>query len=424
MKSRNGNIDININLQTKGIDYHHNNLGKDMQTDAKPSEANVKRSSIPKQLDFTYYGENPVMKAYYADMADKRLRRVAYQNRDISAIEAEPSFRRAFERIEPARQRLEEVISVPPSEPVAEPIAEPIAEPQMVTPLIEPVSEMVTTAMPTLGEPISEPVEPTIGEPVSEMVTTTMPTLGEPIGETRSIQSARTITEPMQEVAKVPSVQSAKTVMEMPFEELRSQVPKILSRVRAEPTIKANVIEPPAWAEMLVEGEPASVMSSLRSSRPSELSGAMTAKQAEPREEDITKRFASLSLSKDDDPIVAINDFLSKQEKPIYSFKPVIQTENDLKKFFGRMRSATLKGEAEQAYLKNLPFKEFQQRENLIGMMTGQLEEQMGRRIMPNINDIIKYKLGAYLPRGIYIDDLLPENLRDEYAKNKPRMMV
>ena len=389
MKSRNGNIDININLQTKGIDYHHNNLGKDMQTDAKPSEANVKRSSIPKQLDFTYYGENPVMKAYYADMADKRLRRVAYQNRDISAIEAEPSFRRAFERIEPARQRLEEVISVPPSEPVAEPIAEPIAEPQMVTPLIEPVSEMVTTAMPTLGEPISEPVEPTIGEPVSEMVTTTMPTLGEPIGETRSIQSARTITEPMQEVAKVPSVQSAKTVMEMPFEELRSQVPKILSRVRAEP---------------------ASVMSSLRSSRPSELSGAMTAKQAEPREED--------------DPVAEINDFLSKQEKPIYSFKPVIQTENDLKKFFGRMRSATLKGEAEQAYLKKLPFNEFQQRENLIGMMTGQLEEQMGRRIMPNINDIIKYKLGAYLPRGIYIDDLLPENLRDEYAKNKPRMMV
>ena len=77
MKSRNGNIDININLQTKGIDYHHNNLGKDMQTDAKPSEGNVKRSSIPKQLDFTYYGENPVMKAYYADMAEKRLRRVA-----------------------------------------------------------------------------------------------------------------------------------------------------------------------------------------------------------------------------------------------------------------------------------------------------------------------------------------------------------
>ncbi|HEY9706269.1 MAG TPA: hypothetical protein V6C58_27780 [Allocoleopsis sp.] len=422
MKSRNGNIDININLQTKGIDYHHNNLKEPMQSDARP-EVNVKRASVPKQLDFTYYGENPVMKAYYADMADKRLRRVAYQNRDISAIEAEPSFRRAFD-VAPARERLEEVIPVPAT-PRSEQ-AMPAMPAMPATPLIEPVSETISGAVqPTLGEPVSMPIMPELGEPVSEMVSTPiMPELGEPIEETKSMTSAKTVMEPMQEVAKTPSVTSSKTVMEMPFEELRSQVPKILSRVRAEPTIKANVIEPPAWAEMLVEGEPASVMSSLRSSRPSELSGAMTAKQAEPREEDITKRFASLSSSKDDDPIVAINDFLSKQEKPIYSFKPVIQTKDDLKKFFGRMRSATLKGEAEQAYLKNLPFNEFQQRENLIGMMTGQLEEQMGRRIMPNINDIIEYRLGAYLPRGIYIDDLLPENLRDEYAKNKPRRMV
>ena len=423
MKSRNGNIDININLQTKGIDYHHNNLGKDLQADARP-EGNVKRASVPKQMDFTYYGENPVMKAYYADMADKRLRRVAYQNRDISTIEAEPSFKRAFD-VAPARERLEEVIPAPimPATSRSEQ-AMPVPVPR--TPLIEPISEMVSAPVePMLGEPVSIPIMPELGEPVSEMVSTPiMPELGEPIEETKSVATTKTVIEPMQEVAKAPSMTSAKTVMEMPFEELRSQVPKILSRVRAEPTIKANVIEPPAWAEMLVEGEPASVMSSLRSSRPSELSGAMTAKQAEPREEDITKRFASLSSSKDDDPIVAINDFLSKQEKPIYSFKPVIQTKGDLKKFFGRMRSATLKGEAEQAYLKNLPFKEFQQRENLIGMMTGQLEEQMGRRIMPNINDIIEYKLGAYLPRGIYIDDLLPENLRDEYAKNKPRKMV
>lgn len=406
MKTRNGNIDININLQTKGIDYHHNNLKEPVQSDVRP-EVNVKRASVPRQLDFTYYGENPVMKAYYADMADKRLRRVAYQNRDISAVEAEPSFRRAFEA--PARERLEEVIPVPAMPPSEQPMPAPMP----VTPLIEPISEMVSeTVEPMLGEPISMPIIPELGEPVSEMVSApVMPELGEPVSEVAkapSVTSARTVMEPMQEIPKAPSVTSARTVMEMPFEELRSQVPKILSRIRSEaPPVRT---EPPAWAEMLVEGKPPSVMSTMGSSRPSELSGAVTAKQVEPPTRD--------------DPIDAINDFLSKQEKPIYSFKPVIQTESDLKKFFGRMRSATLKGEAEQSYLKNLPFGEFQQRENLIGMMTGQNEEQMGRRIMPNINDIIEYKLGAYLPRGIYIDDLLPENLRDEYAKYKPRKMV
>lgn len=413
MKSRNGNIDININLQTKGIDYHHNNLGKDLQADAKSLEGNVKRASVPKQMDFTYYGENPVMKAYYADMADKRLRRVAYQNRDISTIENEPSFRSAFERVSPARERLEEVIPVSASEPVAQPVS-------------EPVSEMLTTAMPSLGEPISAPVEPMIGEPISALVE---PMIGEPISEMVSeavmpslgepepieeARSTRTITEPMQNVTKAPSIQSARTVMEMPFEELRSQVPKILSKARGEPYLKTSIVEPPD-------------IKSPYKFRPSEVS-------SEPSQEESSKlveKFSALSIPSarrrrfgGDDPIIAINDFLSKQEKPVYSFKPVIQTENDLKKFFGRMRSATLKGEAEQAYIKNLPFNEFQQRENLIGMMTGQLEEQMGRRIIPNINDIIEYRLGAYLPRGIYIDDLLPENLRDEYAKNKPRRMV